>query len=215
MERGVIIDLHVHEELYSPCASMSLEDAVESARYHGLGGICITDHGSMEIYRDAAAYLREVDFSVFIGVEVSTMHGDIIALGLRSLPALKPFYRIPAQDFIDHVNTQGGFCFAAHPFRNVRDAGRFLDSMQGLHGIEIYNGANNPESNARAKHACQRQGLVPVAGSDAHMVHELGTYAMWFPEPIADTPALVTALKAGKGRPVEREGKREYTFLGI
>jgi len=211
---GVIIDLHVHEKLYSPCAFMSLEDAVESARYHGLGGICITNHDSMEIYRDAAAYLRTVDFPVFVGVEVSTMHGDIIALGLRSLPASKPFYRMPAQDFIGHVNAQGGFCFAAHPFRNVREDGRFLDFVQGLHGIEIYNGGNyDQESNTKARNACRRLGLVPVAGSDAHEVDELGTYAMWFPEPIADTPALVAALKAGKGRPVGRKGKREYTFL--
>ena len=51
----MIIDLHVHEWLHSPCALMSLEDAVESAQYHGLDGICITDHDSMEIQNSAAA----------------------------------------------------------------------------------------------------------------------------------------------------------------
>jgi hypothetical protein len=35
---------------------------------------------------------------------------------------------------------------------------------------------------------------------------------MWFPEPIADTSALVAALKAGKGRPVMRKGIRDYTL---
>jgi len=51
-----------------------------------------------------------------------------------------------------------------------------------------------------------------VAGSDAHEVDRLGAYAMWFPEPIADTAALVAALKAGKGRPVMRKGARDYTL---
>jgi len=209
----MIIDLHVHEEQFSSCASMSLEEAVESARNHGLNGICITNHDSMEIQRLAAAYLHTVDFPVFIGVEVTTMHGDIIAFGLHSLPEAKTFYNTPAQDFIDHVNAQGGFCFAAHPFRDVLANRRFLESVQGLHGIEIYNGGNSDKSNSKARDACRRLGLVPVAGSDAHDVDTLGTYAMWFPEPIADTPALVTALKAGQGRPVERKGKNEYTFL--
>jgi hypothetical protein len=210
----MIIDLHVHEEVYSSCASMSLGEAVESARNHGLNGICITNHHSMEIQHYAAAYLRTVDFPVFIGVEVSTIHGDIIALGVHSLPEAKHFYKMPAQDFIDHVNAQGGFCFAAHPFRDAREDGRFLDSVQGLHGIEIYNGGNHDKSsNSNARHTCRRLGLVPVAGSDAHTVDALGKYAMWFPELIADTPALVAALKAGQGRPVERKGKRDYAFL--
>ena len=210
----MIIDLHVHEEVYSACASMTLEEAVESARNHGLNGICITNHGSMEIQYYAAAYLRTVDFPVFIGVEVSTMHGDIIALGLHSLPEARPFYKMSAQDFIVHVNAQGGFCFVAHPFRDTLEDGRFLDSVEGLHGIEVYNGGNcDKNSNSKARHACRRLGLVPVAGSDAHDVGRLGAYAMWFPEPIADTSALVAALKAGQGRPVERKGKNAYSFL--
>ena len=212
-ETHMIIDLHVHEALHSPCACMTLEDAVESARYHGLDGICITDHDSMEIQNDAADYLRTLDFPVFVGVEVGTMHGDIIALGLSSLPEAKPFYCMPTQDFINHVNAEGGFCFAAHPFRHWTRDGRFLDSVQGLHGIEIYNGGNTrPKSNDMARQACRRLGLISVAGSDAHEVDDLGAYAMWFPDPIADTAALVTALKAGKGRPVMRTGTRGYTL---
>jgi predicted metal-dependent phosphoesterase TrpH len=210
----MIIDLHVHESLHSPCSEMTLEEAVAAARFHGLDGICITDHDSMEIQNDAAEYLRTVGFPVFIGVEMGTLHADIIAFGLHSLPKVDPYtYMTPTQDFIDHVNAQEGFCFAAHPFRApMPEEGHFLDSVQGLHGIEIYNGGNTrPKSNDMARHACRRLGLIPVAGSDAHEVHELGYYAMWFPEPIADTAALVAALKAGTGRPVMRTGTRSYT----
>ena len=209
----MIIDLHVHESLYSSCADMSLEEAVTAARFHGLDGICITDHDSMEIQNDAAEYLRSVNFPVFIGVEVTTADGDIIALGLHSLPEFHSHW-LPTQDFINHVNAQGGFCFAAHPFRFPAPAeGRWLDSVQGLHGIEVYNGGNSrPKSNIMARDACRRLGFVPVAGSDAHEVDALGVYAMWFPDPIADTAELVAALKAGKGRPVMRTETRGYTL---
>ena len=209
----MIIDLHVHESLYSACADMTLEEAVTAARFYGLDGICITDHDSMEIRNDAAEYLRSVTFPVFIGAEVTTADGHIIALGLHSLPEYVPS-RLPTQDFINHVNAQGGFCFAAHPFRRPAPAeGRFLDSVQGLHGIEVYNGGNSrPKSNIMAGDACRRLGLVPVAGSDAHEVDALGTYAMWFPDPIADIAELAAVLKAGKGRPVMRTETRGYTL---
>jgi len=211
----MIIDMHVHESLHSPCSEMTLEEAVAAAKFHGLDGICITDHDSMDIRDDAAEYLSTVDFPVFIGVEMSTIAGHIIALGLHSLPEIKSYCSTPStQGFINHVNVQGGFCFAAHPFRSPkREESRFLDSVQGLHGIEIYNGGNTrPKSNDMARDACRCLGLIPVAGSDAHDVHELGYYAMWFPDPIADTAALVAALKAGKGRPVMRKGTRDYTL---
>ena len=210
----MIIDLHVHESMHSPCAKMTLEEAVASARLHGLDGICITNHDSMEIQNDAAEYLRAVDFPVFIGVELSTVDGHIVAFGLHSLPKIEQSPpAVSAQDFINHVNAQGGFCFAAHPFREaVPEEGHFLDVVQGLHGIEIYNGNNKRStSNTRAKDACRRLGLIPVAGSDAHKADRLGEYAMWFPEAIADTAELVAALKAGKGRPVMRNGNRRYT----
>ena len=208
----MIIDLHVHESMHSPCAKMTLDDAVQAARFHGLDGICITNHDSMDIQNTAADYLRTVDFPVFIGVELSTADGHIVAFGLHSLPASKQYEAMVTQDFINHVNAQGGFCFAAHPFREAAlQEDHFLDALQGLHGIEIYNGNNRRSaSNTRAKDACLRLGLVPVAGSDAHKTDRLGAYAMWFPEVIADTAALVAALKAGKGRPVMRMGNRRY-----
>jgi len=131
----MIIDMHVHESMHSPCSEMTLGEAVAAARFHGLDGICITDHDSMEIQNDAADYLRTVDFPVFIGVELSTTVGHIIALGLHSLPKSAHYFTtVSAQDFINYVNAQGGFCFAAHPCRGSN--GIFLNFVKGLHGIE-------------------------------------------------------------------------------
>jgi predicted metal-dependent phosphoesterase TrpH len=107
----MIIDLHIHEWLGSACSLMSVEDAIKTARKQGLDGICITNHDNMVI-REAEC-LRTVRFPVFVGVEMTVEEGDIIAFGIERLPGRT----VSAQAFIDSVNEQGGFCYAAHPFR--------------------------------------------------------------------------------------------------
>jgi predicted metal-dependent phosphoesterase TrpH len=195
----MIIDLHTHEYLFSGDSRMSLEDAVAQARRIGLDGLCVTDHGSMEIAWDP--FLKTLDFPVFVGVEMSTRQGDMVAFGLKSLPPRRP----SAQEFADFVAEQGGFCFAAHPFRSLGGGmGLHVNTVTNMHGLEVFNGANSGRDNARALQQCRRLGLIPVAGSDAHEVENIGSCAMEFPQPIGDMDELVAALKAGLGRPVIR-----------
>jgi predicted metal-dependent phosphoesterase TrpH len=195
----MIIDLHVHEYLFSACSHMSLEDAVAQARRIGLDGLCITDHGSLDIRR--APCLQTLDFPVFVGVEMTTRQGDIVAFGLDSLPRRQP----TAQEFVNFVAGQGGFCFAAHPFRSWGGGMRHhVHTIKDMHGLEVFNGANTESDNAKALQACRRLGLIPVAGSDAHMVDDIGSYATWLPQPVRTMKELVAALKAGQGKPVIR-----------
>ena len=195
----MIIDLHVHEEIFSACSRMSLEDAVVFARYHGLDGLCITNHNSLDIA--GSDMLRTVDFPVFVGVEMSTLQGDILAFGLDSLPPSKP----TAQEFIDFVVGRNGFSCAAHPFRAWGGGlGNFLDSLRALDGVEVFNGGNDDDENSRALQACMRLGLVALAGSDAHCGQDIGKCATWFPEPVASVQELIQAMKSGRCRPVMR-----------
>lgn len=195
----MIIDMHTHEYLYSACSHMSLEDAVVQARRVGLDGLCITDHGSLEIRR--APCLRNLDFPVFVGVEMSTRQGDMVAFGLDSLPDGRP----TAQEFADFVAVRGGFCFAAHPFRLWGGGlGRQVEAIKNMPGLEVFNGANAEEDNAKAVRACRRLGLIPVAGSDAHDLDDIGSYATLFPQTVRTVSELVAALKSGRGSPVVR-----------
>ena len=202
----MIIDLHTHEYLHSACARMSLEEAVTAARHSGLDGICITNHDSLGIRY--AEYLRTADFPVFVGVEFFTNEGDIIAFGLEHLPS-QP---IGAQKFIDFVAGQGGFCFAAHPFRRYGGGlGKHIYAMKNLSGVEVLNGANLDAANLEAVQACEDMGLIPVGGSDAHFIHEVGLCATWFPERITSEQELLAALKSGNCRPVVKTGDRKWT----
>jgi len=197
----MFIDLHIHEELFSPCSWMSLEDAVTAARACGLNGICITNHDSMEIKEAAERFLRKCDFPVFVGVEMATKEGDIVAFGLDFLPQETP----TAQEFLDFVNGQNGFCFAAHPYSRFRKSlGDGIFALRGLHGVEVANGGDMKEDNAKALRACERLGLVSVGGSDAHTVDDIGQYATWLPKFAATVHDLVAILKTAKCYVVRR-----------
>ena len=195
----MIIDLHVHEEIFSPCSCMSLEDAVKCAQYRGLDAICITNHDSLDIA--GSDLLRTVNFPVFVGVEVSTRQGDMLAFGLDALPPLRP----TAQACIDFVAERNGFSCAAHPFRAWnRVLGNYLDGLHGLDGLEVLNGANVDDENSQAFQACKRLGLVALGGSDAHLGRNIGACATWFPEPVTSMRELIQAMKSGRCRPVMR-----------
>ncbi|MCL1985050.1 MAG: PHP domain-containing protein [Betaproteobacteria bacterium] len=201
----MLIDLHVHEELFSACSSMSLEDVVTSAQYHGLDAVCITNHDSLDIAGNG--YLRAVGFPVFVGVEVSTRQGDMLAFGLESLPSFRP----TAQEFIDFVASRNGFSCAAHPFRAWGGGlGDCLDELRGLDGVEVLNGGNDDEENSQAFRACRQLGLVALGGGDAHRERDVGRCATWFPEPVTSMRELVQALKNGRCRPVMRCSDGSY-----
>ena len=195
----MIIDLHVHEEIFSACSRMSLEEAVTFAQYHGLDALCITNHDSLDIA--GSDCLRAVNFPVFVGVEVSTRQGDMLAFGLESLPPFRP----TAQECIDFVAGRDGFACAAHPFRVWNTVlGNCLDSLRGLDGMEVFNGGNDDEENRKAFEVCKRLGLVALGGSDAHRGRDIGSCATWLPEPVTSMRELIWAMRSGRCRPVIR-----------
>ena len=144
----MFIDTHMHEMTYSKDSFLALDQMVQIARMKGLEGICVTDHDSMGLKEYAAEYSKDTGFPIFVGIEYYSLQGDIVAFGIEDYPT----ERIPAQDFIDLVNAQGGVCFAAHPFRNNnRGLEENLRKVKGLHGLEVLNGSTSVE-------ACQKAG---------------------------------------------------------
>ena len=102
----MFIDTHMHEMTYSKDSFLALDQMVQIARMKGLEGICVTDHDSMGLKEYAAEYSKDTGFPIFVGIEYYSLQGDIVAFGIEDYPT----ERIPAQDFIDLVNAQGGVC---------------------------------------------------------------------------------------------------------
>ena len=187
------IDLHCHEMTYSKCSNMRIEDIVCSAKEKGLDAICVTDHDSMGIRYAALDYGRSANYKIFIGIEVSAMHGDIIVFG----PDIDfKTYMIETQALLDFVNAHDGFCYAAHPFRGS-GCGYYASNLKNLHGIEVKNGRAEKEANQKASRLCDELGLIPLAGSDAHDIGEIGRCPMRVPDDVSTSEELAKALKSG------------------
>lgn len=195
----MFVDLHVHERAFSLDSKMSLAEIVDKARAMGMGAVCITDHDSLGIREEAARYSREVGFPIFVGVEVLTIQGDIVAFGIPY--AFQP-RTIDAQEFINYVHCCGGACFSAHPFRNnQRGLEAHLAVVQRLDGVEVLNGSTTLEANRTALEYARKYNIQPVGASDAHHTGQLGKYVTWLPEEVTELSDFIRVLRSGKCRP--------------
>lgn len=198
----MFIDLHMHEMTHSADSFLELDTIVDAAKEKGLEAICITDHDSMGIKEYADQYAKERDFPIFTGIEYYSLQGDIVAFGITEYPK----ERIPAQAFIDMVKSQGGICFAAHPFRNnKRGLEEHLNCVKGLDGLEVLNGSTSMEACAKAALFAMNLGLITVGSSDCHVLEKVGVCATYFPEKVSTLEEFVTVFKKGGLKPAYYE----------
>lgn len=199
----MLVDLHIHECTFSKDSKNSLKEIVESAKRKGLDGVCITDHDSMGLKETAEKYSKEVNFPIFVGVEVLTNQGDILAFGIDKIPDKK----LDAQQFINYVKKYDGVCFSAHPFRNNnRGLEENLLSVKGLDGIEVLNGNTDLQANQKALEYCKILGMQAIGASDSHSEKTLGKYATKLPKWANNLEEFIDVLKLGQCKPAVLEG---------
>jgi hypothetical protein len=193
----MLFDLHVHSSI-SPCSNLSLHDIVHQAQEKGLDGVCITDHDTMVAGQLLAEGVQENGLVVIIGQEYTTRQGDFLLFG--------PYDNLPpgldAEEVLEHVQATGGAAIGAHPFRNGRGVDRDLIRSGLCPIIEQQNGRNTDLENTQTQAWFARYPLIPVAGSDAHSLEELGRFPLRFPSPIHSRMDLISALNSGQGIPV-------------
>jgi dephospho-CoA kinase len=193
-----MIDLHMHTSASKDSLS-DPADVIEQARRVGLEKIAITDHDQIVgafTARDAAPD------RVIVGEEVRTSEGlDLIGLYLiNHIP--------PGSDFrttAGAIRAQGGVVYLPHPFDSHRGTDEeFLASVEDC--IDAVEGINarihDPERNERARRWAAERGLPLGAGSDAHLLSEIGRARAVVP-PFEGPGELLAALSAGRieGRP--------------
>jgi dephospho-CoA kinase len=192
------IDLHMHTSASKDSLS-DPSDVIEQARRVGLAKIAITDHDQIVgafAARDAAPD------RVIVGEEVRTSEGlDLIGLFLTEhIP--------PGSDFrttADAIRAQGGVVYLPHPFDSHRGTDEaFLSTVEDC--VDAVEGINarihDPARNERAQRWATERGLPLGAGSDAHMLGEIGR-ARAVVRPFEGPGELLAALSAGRieGRP--------------
>lgn len=195
---GWHVDLHMHTRASSDCLS-SPADVVRQARRAGLNRIAITDHNEI----DGAFEAREIDPElVIVGEEVRTAEGlDLIGLFISEhIPRGGTF-----RDVADEIREQGGVVYAPHPFDSHRGTTEeFLEGVRDcIDAVEGFNARiHDPRRNQRAQNWALAHGLPLGAGSDAHLLREIGRGRVVMP-PFSGPAEFLASLSEGRieGRP--------------
>jgi hypothetical protein len=164
------VDLHMHTRHSKDCLSDPAE-VVACARRLGLDRIAITDHDEIEGAFEARRLAPDL---VIVGEEVRTAEGlDLIGLFLSEhIPRGGAFRDVAAE-----IHRQGGVTYLPHPFDRWRGGDEeFLSSVVDLVDVvEAFNSrVHDPERNERARRWAERHSLPVGAGSDAHLLVEIG-----------------------------------------
>jgi len=192
------IDLHMHTSASKDSLSEPAE-VVAQARRVGLDRIAITDHDQIR----GAFEARELDPElVIVGEEVRTAEGlDLIGLFLTDHIPPGSDFRQTAQA----IRHQGGVVYLPHPFDSHRGSDEaFLvtveDCVDAVEGINAR--IHDPARNERAVRWASERGLPLGAGSDAHLLREIGRARSVVP-PFRGPGELLAALAEGRieGRP--------------
>ena len=184
-------DLHVHTT-YSSDASIHPKIIVDQLYAHPfIKAVAITDHSTVDGYykvRELASAYQ--DILIIPGVEVSTIYGDLIVLGVAELPP-EPW---TVENVINFARERGALTIAAHPYRayGLGDLTKNYD----VDAIEVLNGISSPHANKMAENLAKEMGLPGVAGSDAHQVNELWT-AYTEVQASLDIDEILKAIKKG------------------
>ena len=111
----VSVDPHVHSE-GSYDGHEPVELILEHAAEIGLDAVVVTDHDVIRESKRAAEIAPEYGLIGIPGVEVSTAHGHLLAIGVERMP---PRGR-PYAETVSWIRERGGVAIVPHPFQRSR-----------------------------------------------------------------------------------------------
>lgn len=181
-----IFDMHIHITGRSPDSRLHLTDIMHHLS-NKASGVIVTDH-------DLYAPLKRIDYyddiQFFIGAEVTSSDGHILAFGINAAPSSN----MSAKQVLEDIHTQNGVGIAAHPFDPRRSSMGELVFELPFDGLEI-NGACSKGQNLDAKDAASLLNIPTIGGSDAHRIDQLNRYGTIFDVSIESIGDIVQAVK--------------------
>jgi len=114
---------------------------------------------------------------VVVGEEVMTTDGELIGLFLtEQIPT-----GLSAWEAVRRIKAQGGLVYLEHPYDSFRrhlteQAIENLEEMIDV--VEVWNGRSDSQVNQRAMQLCELLGAAAGAGSDAHIIRDIGSVAV-------------------------------------
>ena len=189
----MLIDLHCHTKVRSPCSALTPDALVRAARARGLDGVCLTEHDALWPLDEIERFAIEMRFVVLRGIEVTTEVGHVLVYGVSrhdpAMATLAELHRI--------VRAEGGLMYLAHPSRRYGtlppdELASVFDS------VEAQNGTEGTLQNDDATRLARGLALPGVGGSDCHGVREVGVCATEFDDQVRDEASFLDALRSGR-----------------
>lgn len=178
----MIIDTHVHtiysdHWLWGKDSLNRPRDLVKIAIKKGLNGLAVTDHdnvnGSLETKKIAK---RFKNFKVITGLEVRTISGDMLALGVdENVPS-----SLSVEETVEKIHDLGGIAVAAHPYGSYIFRKCLEKEALKADAIEVYNASLLKYANSKAEILAKKYKKPITAGSDAHGLREVGNGTIEF-----------------------------------
>ena len=166
-------NFHVGTEEPPYDCNISIRDQLERSYSLSLDAIFVTNHNTLDGYRQLLEYKNNhskfKNIDVFPAEEITIDTGaHVLAYGLHH--EIKA--GLTLDEVIDEVRKQGGISSAPHPF-SLLDALR--DNAKKCDMVEVFN-SNNVDilSNAKATQFAIDNNMVQVSGSDSHVLSTLG-----------------------------------------
>ncbi|WP_434522278.1 CehA/McbA family metallohydrolase [Halorubrum sp. AS12] len=156
----VSIDPHVHSE-GSYDGHEPVELILEHAAEIGLDAVVITDHDVIRESKRAAEIASEYGLIGIPGVEVSTAHGHLLAIGVDRMP---PRGR-PYAETVRKIHEQGGVAVVPHPFQRSRHGVRQRNIPTPGSADETADGTRKPDRGSDRADPVAETGGVETSGA--------------------------------------------------
>lgn len=195
------LDLHVHTK-YSGDNDADPEETIIRAIELGLHGVAFTEHYYYGASEPVEILKEKYGEQILIlrGVEFSTNEGHCLIFGVNT--DRLGMKSAPLADVIRFATGAGGVVIPSHPYRPGTSLGDLVKSMNGISGLEGYNGANMHPLNVKAIDAAKAMKLPYTGGSDAHEPHEVGSCYTEFRDAVT-YDNFIGLLQAGNYRGVD------------
>ncbi|NHJ46197.1 MAG: hypothetical protein FK733_00280 [Asgard group archaeon] len=188
---GYLVDMHVHTNFSMDCF-VSIDDTLQEL-IGKVNALTITDHNEMGNHSKTLVESLELKYQIKVlteSVEISTLHGDILAYGISAVPSTS----LEPEQVIDIIHSEGGIAVAAHPF-DFLGLGELIFELN-LDALEI-NGLRSQLLNTQAKEAAETLGLPLIGGSDSHSLKQTGKCVTQFEKPIKTMDDIIKQIKKG------------------
>ncbi len=209
---GIVVDMHVHT-MFSDGVH-SVREVLMYAKAKGLNGIAITDHNTVAGALRSLGEAKRLGLLVIPGVEVNCREGHILLYGVREELPQRLRHRPTVSEVVDYGLENSILVSIAHPYGRTLflkyPVVEIAEVLRRVQGIEVLNGRTPMSRNELALRLAQELGKVYTAGSDAHVVDELGRVRVFVDNPVESYEDFLEYVKRKKIRVIG-----STTILGI